>query len=119
MIPVSLSGTATVSSSSFECCLRLLTSDTEYLRGTAQGDECEPLFQQYKACLSVSALLPYRLFEYLLTGSQKALKERGIDRMLEEARVDNKDNDSEYLKPSIRPSCTLLLKLISRSSLML
>lgn len=32
---------------------------------------------------------------------QKALKERGIEQMLEEARADNKENDAEYLKPSI------------------
>lgn len=31
---------------------------------------------------------------------QKALKERGIDTMLEEARADNRDNDVEYMKPS-------------------
>nr|POE93257.1 exosome complex exonuclease rrp6 [Quercus suber] len=55
---------------------------TEYLRGTATTDECEPLFKQYKSCLG------------------KALKERGIDTMVEEARADNKDNDIEYLKPS-------------------
>lgn len=30
--------------------------------------------------------------------SQKALKERGIDTMLEDARNDNKDTDTEYLK---------------------
>ena len=33
---------------------------------------------------------------------QKALKERGIDQMLDEARADNKENDAEYLKPSTR-----------------
>lgn len=27
---------------------------TEYLRGTATTDECEPLFKQYKSCLGVS-----------------------------------------------------------------
>lgn len=33
----------------------------EYLRGTATNDECEPLFKQYKACLSVRLcwLLPF------------------------------------------------------------
>ena len=29
---------------------------------------------------------------------QKALKEKGIDSMLEDARNDNKDTDTEYLK---------------------
>lgn len=43
----------------------------------------------------------------LLTTLQKALKERGIDTMLEEARADNRDNDAEYMKPSINSRCTL------------
>lgn len=34
---------------------------------------------------------------------QKALKERGIDTMLEEARADNKENDLEYMKPTTSP----------------
>ncbi|KAK5734582.1 Mitochondrial distribution and morphology protein 35 [Elasticomyces elasticus] len=54
----------------------------KYLRNTATTDECEPLFRQYKTCLT------------------KALKDRGIDQMLEEARADNKENDAEYMKPS-------------------
>lgn len=36
------------------------------------------------------------------TISQKALKERGIDKMLDEAREDQKENDAEYMKPSPR-----------------
>lgn len=47
----------------------------------------------------------YFYIEAWLIDAQKALKERGIDQMLEEARADNKENDTEYLKPSIRPSC--------------
>ncbi|WPH04269.1 Hypothetical protein R9X50_00715800 [Acrodontium crateriforme] len=54
----------------------------KYLRGTAMSDECEPLFKEYKACLG------------------KALKERGIDTMLDEARADMKENDVEHMKPS-------------------
>lgn len=72
----------------------------KYLRGTAKSDECEPLFREYKTCLSVS----HAFFLCLRTASdwvlQKALKERGIDTMLEEARADNRENDAEYLKPS-------------------
>ncbi|KAK1070378.1 Mitochondrial distribution and morphology protein 35 [Friedmanniomyces endolithicus] len=56
----------------------------KYLRNTATTDECEPLFRQYKTCLT------------------KALKERGIDQMLEDAKADNKENDAEYMKPSAR-----------------
>ncbi|CAD0082270.1 unnamed protein product [Aureobasidium vineae] len=55
---------------------------TEYLRGTATSDECEPLFAKYKQCLS------------------RALKERGIDKMLDEARADNRENDLENMKPT-------------------
>ncbi|KAG9990008.1 hypothetical protein KCU78_g19930, partial [Aureobasidium melanogenum] len=54
----------------------------KYLRGTATTDECEPLFAKYKQCLG------------------RALKERGIDKMLDEARADNRENDLENMKPS-------------------
>ncbi|KAL2356071.1 mitochondrial distribution/morphology family 35/apoptosis [Cryomyces antarcticus] len=54
----------------------------KFLRGNATTDECEPLFKQYKACLSV------------------ALKEKGIDAMLDEARESNRENDADHLKPS-------------------
>ncbi|KAL1301726.1 hypothetical protein AAFC00_005931 [Neodothiora populina] len=54
----------------------------KYLKGTATQDECEPLFKQYKTCLT------------------KALKDRGIDKMLDEARADNREDDIEHLKPS-------------------
>lgn len=30
---------------------------------------------------------------------QRALKERGIDKMLDEARADNRENDLENMKP--------------------
>lgn len=53
----------------------------KYLRGNSSPDpECEQLFSQYKTCLS------------------KALKERGIDTMLEEARKSSKENDAEHLR---------------------
>ena len=77
----------------------------EYLRGTAKSDECEPLFKQYKACLSVCPTASAQASRHKLTRKQKALKERGIDQMLDDARADNKENDLEYLKPSKRPSC--------------
>lgn len=31
----------------------MLTQMAEYIRGNSKTDECEPLFKQYKACLSV------------------------------------------------------------------
>ena len=81
----------------------------EYLRGAAKGDDCEPLFKQYKECLSVSFASAVVCCCSVLIRSQKALKERGIDQMLEETRADHKEHDAEYLKPSIRSGCKLLL----------
>ncbi|KAF2717377.1 UPF0203-domain-containing protein [Polychaeton citri CBS 116435] len=54
----------------------------KFLRGTATTDECDPLFKEYRVCLG------------------KALKDRGIDKMIEEARADHKEQDIEYMKPS-------------------
>ena len=72
------------------------------MRGTATTDECEPLFKQYKTCLSVCHLPPLCLAVMIADRTQKALKERGIDQMLDEARADNKENDAEYMKPNVR-----------------
>lgn len=69
----------------------------EFLRGTSTSDECKPMFDQYEKCLSVS-----RLDQYLVRNSplpQKALSERGIDKMLKEVQDDNKENDAEHMKP--------------------
>ncbi|PBP19709.1 putative TP53-regulated inhibitor of apoptosis 1, partial [Diplocarpon rosae] len=52
----------------------------EYLRGQGTTDECAPLFKDYKKCLTA------------------ALKERGIDKMLDEAREDHKENDAVLLR---------------------
>ncbi|KAL6252445.1 Mitochondrial distribution and morphology protein 35 [Rhinocladiella similis] len=53
----------------------------KYLRGSSSVDECEPLFRKYKACLT------------------KALKDKGIDTMLAEAREGTvHETDSEHLK---------------------
>lgn len=48
----------------------------KYLRGNGTQDDCITLFKEYNSCLSV------------------ALKDRGIDKMLEEARDDHRGNDS-------------------------
>lgn len=40
--------------------------------------------------------------EPLLTFRQRALKDRGIEQMLEDARADNMENDTEFLRPSRR-----------------
>ncbi|OAA44636.1 glycosylphosphatidylinositol-N-acetylglucosaminyltransferase [Beauveria brongniartii RCEF 3172] len=54
----------------------------KYLRGAEKDNkECETLFKQYQTCLGV------------------ALKHRGIDKLLEEAREDNKENDARLTQP--------------------
>ncbi|KAM3475905.1 hypothetical protein MY5147_003489 [Beauveria neobassiana] len=54
----------------------------KYLRGAEKDTkECESLFKQYQTCLGV------------------ALKQRGIDKLLEEAREDNKENDARLTQP--------------------
>ncbi|KAM3565562.1 hypothetical protein MY1884_000095 [Beauveria asiatica] len=54
----------------------------KYLRGAEKDNkECERLFKQYQTCLGV------------------ALKQRGIDKLLEEAREDNKENDARLTQP--------------------
>ncbi|KAK4938677.1 Mitochondrial distribution and morphology protein 35 [Elasticomyces elasticus] len=53
----------------------------KYLRGNSSTDECEPLFKQYKSCLS------------------KALKEKGVDKMLAEARENTvPETDVEHMR---------------------
>ncbi|KAG6280057.1 hypothetical protein E4U47_001678 [Claviceps purpurea] len=54
--------------------------EPEYLKGTEKNnDECAALFKDYQKCLVV------------------ALKEKGIDKLIEEAREDNKDNDARLV----------------------
>ncbi|KAI1370806.1 putative mitochondrial distribution and morphology protein [Hypoxylon crocopeplum] len=54
----------------------------KYLRGNAKADdnECSKLFKDYQKCLKV------------------ALKERGIDKLLDEAREDTKESDALHMK---------------------
>ncbi|KAH8155646.1 uncharacterized protein LAJ45_00656 [Morchella importuna] len=48
----------------------------KYLRGESQTDECKDLFKEYQICLN------------------KALKSKGIDAMIEEARKTSPNNDN-------------------------
>ncbi|OOF96630.1 hypothetical protein BO94DRAFT_534887 [Aspergillus sclerotioniger CBS 115572] len=48
----------------------------KYLRGNTTSNECEELFTKYKACLNL------------------ALKEKGIDNMLDDARKSMKDSEA-------------------------
>ena len=73
------------------------TDIAEYIRGNSSTDECEPLFKQYKSCLTVRMSNP-RKPEPTLTIPQKALKERGIDTMLSEAREGTVETDSEHMR---------------------
>ncbi|ORY58775.1 mitochondrial distribution/morphology family 35/apoptosis [Pseudomassariella vexata] len=54
----------------------------KYLRGNGKTDdnECAGLFKDYQKCLKV------------------ALKDRGIDKLLEEAREDTKENDAIHMQ---------------------
>lgn len=53
----------------------------KYLRGKTSSNECEELFSKYKSCL------------------HKALKEKGIDTMVEEARKSTaSESDANYLR---------------------
>ncbi|KAI6708435.1 phosphatidylinositol N-acetylglucosaminyltransferase subunit GPI1 [Diplocarpon mali] len=58
----------------------LYSTALEYLRGQGTTDECASLFKDYKKCLTA------------------ALKERGIDKMLDEARENHKENDAVLLQ---------------------
>ncbi|KAK4131081.1 UPF0203-domain-containing protein [Trichocladium antarcticum] len=53
----------------------------KYLRGvgTTNNNECSTMFKEYNTCL------------------HRALKERGIDKLLDDAREDNKDNDATLM----------------------
>ncbi|KAK0721505.1 mitochondrial distribution/morphology family 35/apoptosis [Apiosordaria backusii] len=53
----------------------------KYLRGisTSDNNECATMFKEYNVCL------------------KRALKERGIDKLLDEAREDFKENDATLL----------------------
>ncbi|KAL3426253.1 hypothetical protein PVAG01_03044 [Phlyctema vagabunda] len=64
----------------------------KYLRGNGKTDECAPLFNDYRKCLT------------------SALKERGIDKMLEEAREDHKENDAINMRRKCRASLVLSLR---------
>lgn len=57
---------------------------------------------QYRSCLSVRCTTPLAGFH--TDSQQKALKERGIDRMIDEAREDNRENDVEHMKQSCKSS---------------
>lgn len=99
-IHVSSSGTAKVrkSRTPVHAAIReSINNATEYLRGNSK-DECADLFKKYNSCLMVgtSAIL----LKSITTDNtkQKALKDRGIDTMLEEAKQASSDSDAEHLR---------------------
>lgn len=74
----------------------VLLTRVEYLRGKGTTDECAPLFKEYKQCLTVSVSV--QASDCFIESLQGALKERGIDKMLEEAREDHKESDQVYMR---------------------
>lgn len=56
------------------------------------------MFDAYEKCLSVSNTITSCIIRTNIL-PQKALTERGIDKMLKEVREDNKENDAEHMKP--------------------
>ncbi|KAJ5266849.1 hypothetical protein N7478_009657 [Penicillium angulare] len=54
----------------------------KYLRGNTKSNDCDELFVKYKSCL------------------HKALKDKGIDGMLDDARKSSSETDAEFLKKS-------------------
>ncbi|PSR84369.1 hypothetical protein BD289DRAFT_409645 [Coniella lustricola] len=63
----------------------------KYLRGLGKaGDnECTGLYKEYQKCLNV------------------ALKQKGIDKLLEEAREDNRENDTVHMNRKCEYSLVL------------
>ncbi|KAK9777788.1 putative Distribution and morphology protein 35 [Seiridium cardinale] len=52
----------------------------KYLKGKTDNNECANLFKEYNQCLTI------------------ALREKGIDKLINEAREDSKENDAIYIK---------------------
>ena len=88
-------------------------TSTEFLRGAATTDECDPLFKQYEKCLSVGKVKSRR--ETILIHLQKVLKDRGIDKMVMEAREDNRENDAEHMRPVSYCSSIWAVSLLTSS----
>jgi len=63
----------------------------------SDDNECADLFKEYKSCLSVSLSWVLWFSFYVprdeLTRVKVALKKRGIDKLLDEAKEDNKETD--------------------------
>ena len=87
-LPTSVTGTSnsvvakltTTTRRRYDTCFLKWYSE-KFLRGNAQTDECAPLFQEYKGCLG------------------KALKDRGINKMLADASKEAREFDAEHLRP--------------------
>lgn len=84
------------------------STGAEYLRGQATTDECEPLFKDYKKCLTVCK--PVAGCECIFKVRQVALQDRGIDKMLEEAREDHRENDAVHMRRKCESSLSDLVK---------
>ncbi|KAI0871366.1 hypothetical protein GGS24DRAFT_503849 [Hypoxylon argillaceum] len=77
----------------------------KYLRGHGKEDayECATQFENYAKCLKVG-YSRHRLVNLIAVyisdspTTKVALEQRGIDKLLAEAREDNKENDAKHLK---------------------
>ena len=71
----------------------------EYLKASnpVADDRCAKLFKDYQKCLSVRILSGTPVICFAKEASQVALKQKGIDKLVEEAREDHKENDSIHM----------------------
>lgn len=79
----------------------LLLIHPEYLRSSGKTDdnECANLFKDYQKCLTVSRWRRgWSLPVISNAHRQVALKDKGIDKLIDEAREDTKENDAVYMK---------------------
>ena len=88
----------------------MILTSAEYLRGQEKDNkECANLFKDYQQCLKVSFGGDWGLIIANIL-AQGALKERGIDKLVAEAREENKENDLKHLgSKSLSPSHYFIL----------
>ncbi len=67
--------------------------------GAANNDKCAGLFKDYQKCLAVSGqpASVRAMRGSPLRSAQVVLKQKGIDKLVDEAREDNKENEAAYM----------------------
>lgn len=61
------------------------------------NNECADLFKSYQKCLTVCEIFLAIQLGARLTRKQVAIRERGIDKLVDEAREDQKENDAIHM----------------------